>query len=124
MNHPFGVLRRRFDEGLYTTFLVFVFPMSGIDVIFRVWALNSPRFFCSLSGVRMSLSGSLAPEFFVILFACLIINAIFEVFEEDRPPTYVCENERLFQRLFTDWLHLFILQGPVIRKMDRAISSG
>ena len=123
MNHPFRVFGKRFDEGLYvTTFLVFVFPMSRIDVIFRVWALNSPRFFCSLSGVRMSLSGSLAREFFVILFACLIY-AIFEVFEEDRLSTYVCENERLFQRLF-NWLHLFILQGLVIRKMDSAISSG
>ena len=59
----------------------------------------------------MSLSGSLAPEFFVILFACLIY-AIFEVFEEDRLSTYVCENKRLFQRLFS-WLHLFILQGLV-----------
>ena len=49
---------------VYTTFLVFVFPMSETDVIFRAWALNSPRFFCSLSGVRMSLSGTLAPEFF------------------------------------------------------------
>ena len=70
----------------------------------------------------MNLSGSLAPEFFVILFACLIY-AIFEVFEVDRLSTYVCENERLFQGLF-NWLHLFILQGPVIRKMDSAISSG